>query len=434
MMLFSQFRNMLFILILGISLGTILMIGVYCLPTNRMLDNIKNSTEYFKAGEFPQWSKNMDHTTLDNFTDSIMILKAVYPVENVLESAMLIPSWSPVWNGEYAAARGLVELIEADRIDISSEKHIYPRYWHGYLSILKPMLLILNLERLRVLNLYIQFLLATTALLLLYKKLGIYYAYSFALIILIINPITTALSFQFTNVYCTMLLTVILILLFNNKLIQSNRYAYFFMIIGMITAYFDFLTYPMVPLGIGLTICFALNKKIFLQKKIKIVMMDQLNKLFSWAFGYAGMWSGKVIAATLLTNYDIFHDMLREVTIRMSHYDGHNMEGPAITVIGAATRSFNALKEGPIKFILIAFFIYFLYLIFLKKKKFIFEKITLIVFLFIGLLPFLWYAIACNHSMMHNYLAYRELTITLFAIFALFIESIPNLKRKEEYQ
>ena len=405
------------------------MISVYCLPTDRMYNNLKGAEDFYSLGEFPQWSKGMDHTTIDNFTDAIMVLKAVYPVENVVEDAMLIPSWNPVWQGEYAAAKGLTQVIEAGQIERSTDEHIYPRYWHGYLTILKPMLTLLKLDHLRVLNLYIQFILAVIALIFLYKKLGIYYAYIFALIILIINPISTALSFQFTNVYCTMILTVISILLFNDKLKQGNRYMYFFMTIGMITAYFDFLTYPMVPLGIGMTVCFALNKEKFLQGSMMKLMINHLNKFFSWGFGYAGMWSGKVLAATLLTNYDIFHDVMNEVTIRMSHHDGHNMEGPTITVAGAVARSLSAFKEGPLKYILLATLIYFLYLIFIKHKQFIFNKITCAALLFITLLPFVWYAVACNHSMMHNYLAYRELTVAVFGLFAFFIECMPDLKR-----
>ena len=433
MALLKQLKNMILLLILAISLGTTLLIGVYCLPTDRMYNNIKDSEEFFKLGEFPQWSKGMPHTTIDNFTDAIMILKAVYPVENVIENAMLIPSWNPMWEGKYSAAKGLVEIIETGDLYTSNDINIYPRYWHGYLTILKPILMVMKLDHLRILNLYIQFLLAAMAIILIYKKLGIYYTYSFVLIILIINPVSTALSFQFTNVYCTMLLTVIFIMLFNDRLKEGNRYAYFFMIVGMITAYFDFLTYPMVPLGIGMVICFALNKEIFLQSSVMKLFLSQLNKLLSWTFGYAGMWSGKVVVTTLLTNYDIFHDVLREVTIRMSHHDGHNMEGPEITVVEAISRSFNAFKEGPIKFILIITLIYFLYLIVIRHKQFILDKITFVALLFITFLPFLWHAVACNHSMMHNYLAYREFTIAIFSILALFIESISNLKRRGYY-
>ena len=429
MISFHQLKNMILLLIVGISFGTTLLIGVYVLPTDRMYNNLKGSEDFYKLGEFPQWSKSMDHTTLDNFTDSIMILKAVYPVKNPIVDSMLIPSWNPVWNGQYAAARGLVQIVEAGHLETSTDQNIYPRYWHGYLTVLKPMLMILKLDYLRVLNLYIQFFLAVTAIMLLYKKLGIYYAYAFAIVILIINPISAALSFQFTNVYCTTLLTVIFILLFNDKLKQGNRYTYFFMSVGMLTAYMDFLTYPPVPLGIGLTLYFSLNKDTLLKGKATSLFFNQLNKAFSWAFGYAGMWSGKVLVATLLTDYDIFHDVLREVTIRMSHHDGHNMEGPSISIVDAVFRSLHTFSEGPVKYILLFTAIYFIYLVIIKRKKFILNKLILSAFAFIVAIPFAWYAVACNHSMMHNYLAYRDLSIAAFGVLAFFVESIGGLRR-----
>ena len=428
MISFSQLRNMIFILISAIALGTVLMIGVYCLPTDRMMQNIKNSTEHFEVGEFPQWSNGMIHTTIDNFTDAIMLFKAIYPVENAVEDAMLLPSWNPMWDGYYFTAKGIVQIIKDGHLDVETEENVYPRYWHGYLTILKPCLLVLKYEQLRVLNLYIQFFLAMMSLILLYKKLGIYYTYAFAIVIMIINPITTVLSFQHTNVYCTMLLTVISILLFNERLKQGNRYIYFFMIMGIITAYFDLLTYPVVPLGIGLIIYFALNKNFLSQASIKSLICNLLSKCFSWSFGYIGMWSGKIAVATILTNYNAFQDALNELMIRISHHDGHTSYGQSITITDTIASNLHSFGAGAIKIVFIITFLYFLYIIITRKKKFLFDKFTFSALLFTFSLPFLWYAFVCNHSFMHVYLAYRELTIALFSLLAFVIESIPELK------
>ena len=408
------------------------MIAVYCLPTNRMYDNIRSSVEFMKLGELPRWSKNVVHTSLDNFADVIILTKAVYPVENVIESAMLNPSWSANAIPAKTFSEGFIKLIESDYRGIDEKPFIYPRYWHGYLVILKPMLLIFKAEQLRVLNLYIQFLLTVTALVLLYKRLGIYYTYSFAIIILAINPITTVLAFQHTNVYCIMLFTVIFILLFNERLKQNHRYIYFFMIIGIITAYFDLLTYPLVPLGVGLSLYIALNKENFVEASKKSIIFQLFNKCFSWAFGYIGMWGGKVILATILTSQNVILDALNELYVRTSHHEGHGFDGEPITIIRTFERNINDFCEGPIKVILILAFIYILYLVFVKyKNKFILNKSIFTAFAFVFLLPFLWYTAACNHSFMHSHFTYRELSIAAFSLFAFIIESIPELKRIE---
>ena len=435
-MTFNQIRSMILILISAISIGTVLLLAVYCLPTERMFEHIKSSKDFMMAGEVPRWSKSVIHTSLDNFADAIMLMKAAYPVKNVIESAMLNPSWG----GNYSPAEGLVKIIDLNlynakpdpNIGFNENEFIYPRYWHGYLTVMKPMLLLFKSEQLRVINLYIQFFLVLTAMILMYKKLGIYYTYAFGLVALAINPVTTVLAFQHTNVFCTMLLTVIIILLFNDKLKKGNRYAYFFMIIGIITAYFDLLTYPMVPLGIGLTLYLALNKDLYSKTSEKNLILQLLNKCFSWSFGYIGMWSGKIILATILTNQNIIADALNELIIRTSHHEGHGFEGEPITIIGTILKNGNSICEGPIKIIFLLTFIYLIYLIFVKyKDKFKFDKLKFTAFAFTTSLPFLWYAATCNHSFVHNHFAYRELTVALFGSIAFIIESIPALKQTE---
>ncbi len=414
-----KIRNMILILISSIAIGTILIIGVYCLPVEKMFNHLESSVDFIKTGDVPRWSKNVIHTSLDNFADVIMLTKAAYPVENVIESAMLNPSWSSNVIPAKTFSEGFVKLIEMDYRGFDDKPFTYPRYWHGYLTILKPALLIFTAEQLRILNLYVQFLLLITALILIYKKLGIYYFYSFALMILFYNPITTVLAFQHTNVYCIMLLTVILILRFNENLKIGSRYTYFFMTVGILTAYFDLLTCPLVPLGIGLIFYFVLNKP---------QVLSLIEKCFAWGFGYVGMWSGKILAATILTKENVISDAFGELMIRTSHHEGHGLNGESISIFGTFLKNINSFCEGPIRIVLIILFIYCCYVLY--KKNFIFKKNIVTGFLFITALPFMWYTAACNHSFMHNHFTYRELTITFLGILAFIIESIPELKNK----
>ena len=430
MNIISQLKYMIVILISAICIGATLMIAVYCLPTDKMFNNIKGSVDTMKMGEVPRWSSHVIHTSLDNFADATILCKAAYPVKNVVEDAMLIPSWNPIWDGVYYPAKGFVQIVETGHLDVETGENIYPRYWHGYLTIVKPLLLFFTSEKLKVLNLYIQTLLAFLALILIYKRLGIYYTYSFALMIIIINPITTALAFQHTNVYVTMLLMVIIILLYNDKINKGNKYPYFFMLVGILTAYFDLLTYPLVPLGIGLVIYFAMNKQTFVESPEKFVVLKLLNNCLSWTFGYFGMWSGKIAMASLLTDQNVFQDAMQALIMRTSHHSGSMSIGESITVFETIIINVRSLCQGPIKIIFLVTFIYLLYLILFKyKRKFTFNKITFIAMSLIAALPLMWYAFLCNHSFAHTPFAYRELTITAFSILAFIVESIPQLKR-----
>ena len=101
----------------------------------------------------PRWG-NVVHTRLDNFTTSIMLMEAAYPAEGkILNSALLNPSW-PIRNG--SAAGTLVEVSQ-NNFQAENAAWIYPRYWHGYLVFLKPLLTFFNLQILREINFLLQF-------------------------------------------------------------------------------------------------------------------------------------------------------------------------------------------------------------------------------------------------------------------------------------
>ena len=64
---------------------------------------------------------------------------------------------------------------------------------------------------------------------------------------------------QFSSVLYIFLIAMIVMLLFHEKL--KNKYGYFFLIIGMMTSFFDLLTYPVATFGIPIILFFILENK-----------------------------------------------------------------------------------------------------------------------------------------------------------------------------
>ena len=269
-------------LVIAISLATSLMIAVYALPTSPILEHAKEFPELIK-GEKALWfetnmSQNSPHATLDVHTDSLMILNAIYPIDNsAIQAAMLNPRWlgrdeSPintlidVLDGDFELTKKSIDRENPSWgrvngvIDWDNNIVFYPRYWHGYLTILKPTLIFANVQEIIVINSYLQFLLMMAAILLFHQKLGLYYSAAFILILLTMNPITMAQSFQFYAVFYIMLISIILIMWQNQKIVDRGLYPFFFFWIGIFTAFLDFLTAPIVTLGLPLTVYFLLNQ------------------------------------------------------------------------------------------------------------------------------------------------------------------------------
>lgn len=406
-------KNYILILLAGIFLGTVLIVATYALPTDKVHKHIRNSIEVYRLeGNNPQWGGTTT-TRMDNFTTAIMIQNTVPPKEfTAIEAALLNPSlrWpQPSIN----PAEILVKVME-DQIPNNSFIYIYPRYWHGYLVFLKPMLEFFKIKTLREINAFFQFWLMVVVSFLTYKRLGVCFAFALLFALSSINPITAALDFQIATIFYILLFSLIFMLKKNDFLIKDNNYNYFFLIMGIVTVYFDFLTYPMVTFGIPFCMYVILNKdKTFLLSYIES-FKNFIKKISLWSFGYLGMWFGKWIIASIFTNVNVFIEVFSAA---------QNEGGRNVAIIDIIVKNLNSFFKGPTAFLVSCLLLYLLFLLIKKKENFFLNKSALITFVPIIILPFAWYFALMNHSYIHaEWLAYRELSMSIFAAMCLFFE------------
>ena len=410
-------RNLFLLLCAGIFSGTILILAAYSLPTEKIYYHMQKSAEIYKIeGESPRWG-GVVHTKLDNFTTSIMLMEAAYPAEGkILNSALLNPLW------QFSNNAPVSKLIEVSENNIQAENDAwnYSRYWHGYLVFLKPLMIFSNLSHLRDLNFFLQFFLTLTALFLICKKLGIYQAYLFALILALINPITAALDFQISSVFYVTIISVIFILLKNEFLQRGANILYFFAVVGIVTVYLDFLTYPFITFGVPLCVYIFFNsEKIFSTMPLKFLCKN----LFAWSFGYFGMWAGKWIIATLLTDSNVIQDALGAAAYRSS-FDLSAVEGGrTFNIFEMFAQVIGTFFRGSAGIFSACIILYILYSLIKNRKKIVVNKNKAATLAFIIFLPLLWYLVFSNHSYVHNFLSYREFTIAFYGIAGFFIES-----------
>ena len=267
-----------------------------------------------------------------------------------------------------------------------------------------------------MLNFQIQFLLIISVLLLTYQRLGKYHTFAFAVTLMAINPVTTALCFQNSTVLYITLTATIFLLRKNELLADSERYLYFFLIVGICTSYFEFLTYPFVSLGIPLGFFVMLNKEKFYHLSVRNALKEMFHCSFAWGFGYVGMWSVKWILATLLTRYNVLVD---------AFYNALASKLPSaaqeFTFYQVLSKNFYALS-GSYIFVLAIFILYMIYRAIKNRQNIYFNKTMAAIFTFIIALPFIWYAVVMKHSYIHDFLVYRELAISIFGITCITVE------------
>lgn len=166
----------LLLIILCIGLGLILLMSVFTLPTNLIEKNVIKSAETFEEeGVYPQISVFGITSLLDNWTDAIMLCNAAYSSTNI----SLIDRTISVYRINVEEAENPAQVLvsyysesnngnDIGNISISS----YSRYWHGYLVLLKPLLLCFTYSQIRIMNTIMQGLLCVLLIFIMaYKKL-----------------------------------------------------------------------------------------------------------------------------------------------------------------------------------------------------------------------------------------------------------------------
>ena len=258
----------------------------------------------------------------------------------------------------------------------------------------------------------IEFLLA---ILLLYKlsKIDPIYMFAYAIALLFINPVTVALNFQNADIYILTLLFSNVILFFNDWLKENNRYYLLFTLIGILTVYFDLLTYPVVTLGVSLITMLLVNKK-----SIKDVILCSL----SWTLGYLGMWLGKWAIASLLTNTNVIEDAINSITIRSSNLDNSGISVSFIDVMNIFKESIHDTPMVVLGILSIA--IIALYMIINKYKPVINKEyfVSIVPFAVVMIIPYAWAFVIRNHFVTHQFLEYRTMAISVLAKLVIIIK------------
>ena len=407
---------------LSVLIGAALMIFIYALPNERAVENIREALPlYEREGNYPSWALG-EHSKLDNFTDAIMLLEVIHPTTDLIDAAMLNPRFG--LTQEEKPVEALIKILRGDSDGLS--EIIYPRYWHGYLVILKPLLLLMKANHARIFLAYGVFVLFVAALLLCQKILGTAHALALAAAVMILNLVSLSMSFQFAPIYFITLTAIIFMLKKNRRLFDDDSYNYFFAAVGILIAFFDFLTYPIFSAGMLLSFWYVLNRRELLAEKISVVLKMMSGLLISWGVGYVGMWSGKWIVSQILTGYETFANAIHQVAVYSRVENDLANVGWQITSLGAIQRNIAVLGHGPIRIFLFAAIIFLLYVLIVRRRNLSRRKI--LPYLFPAALPFVWYALASGHSHIHAFFTYRGLAATVFALACMAIELFQKKK------
>lgn len=390
----------------GIAVGIVLIIVSFCLPEEPMQDHLRESiptlTKYLGSSEMiVGYQSSFD----GSFTDGIMLQNAVYDEgHTILEKAMGI--YRNGWENDLWYPREtLVEYLNG----VATEEYSYARYWHGYLVLLKPMLMLFNLEEIYFLNQIVQMLLLLFVVGSLVKKNKAKYAVCYGLAYLFLVPVVMPMTLSLSICFYLYLIINSLQMCLHNKWAEKGWYAYVFLVIGMVTSYADFLTYPIVTLGIPMAMYFVLSKGEECKKAVGRIITYSA----TWGIGYIGMWASKWLLGSLVLKENILQDAGNTLAQRM---DAITYDSRLLSFISVVWYNLKMYKALPYILLVVMLLIVITVLVIrypAKNKKQIMRGC--LPYIIISIMPFAWYAVALNHSGEHYMFTFRALIVTAFA-------------------
>ena len=424
--LMNALRKISKVYLILISVFLIIMSLVYSIPNRRIKWHVEESVQQLEIeGVYPSVFFNTIAARLDNYTDSIMLNIAAHADNNrPIRSSMKNPYRLAKESGENLRVDDLKTAIKDKD---NSEETTYSRYWHGYLGILRPLLVFFNYTEIRFLNICALFMLFLVVNILLKKELGLGIMISFFFSMMMSMFIIIPMSLQFSSMFYVMLIGMIFILLRYRYIYNKKLDTCLFFIIGGVTSFLDFLTAPLITLGFPLVTYMFItqdNNKTFI-----INTRDIIKNCFSWGVGYIAIWISKWIFGSLITGENLFLEAVGRVAMRTSSEMG---EGEYFNILSVLKNNFDMVFNNTSIYIFMLLVICYVILAILFSKS-IKEISNVLPVLCIGIIPIIWYCLTLNHSGIHFWFTYRNLSIGIFSMLAFLSYSIDIKRIKLKY-
>ena len=292
----------------------------------------------------------------------------------------------------------------------------YGRYWQGQTIFIRPLLTMFNIRTIYFIGIFIFFVLFLYLLIKLFKKdklLGIAFLASNIMINFFIIPYCFEYIFVFLIAY---ILSLLVLRMYDNN---SKNLDILFLVSGIITCFFDFLTCETVSLTLPLFIYTYLsikNKKITYKEIIKYCVL--------WGIGYSTMFALKWLVGYIYYGSDFIKNTFSHMQRRV-YNKGYSYSSLVISNFVKLPRClfpFNKIKYGLSIFVTITLFIIYKFLFSDNDKKNTCKLILIIS------IPIIRYFGLISHTYNHYFFVYRAL-LPILMFYILYSVHILSTKR-----
>lgn len=299
----------------------------------------------------------------------------------------------------------------------------YPRYWHGYVSVLRPLLAVFDYGEIRTGNSILQLLIMSLLFSFLYQKKGIKYALLILTSYCFLMPLAMPFSLLFSWVfYITYIFLLYLASRKEESMPDGMKLYWTFMVVGMITNYLDFLTYPLYTWGIPMIWWLLLQTK---YQKSKDYLKKVIYTGVWWLIGYAGMWMSKWCLSSIVLKSNIFVDAMNTGAKWTDSESG-------LGISNRLAAMYINWKHYEYKLYVILLLIWLLFVIVSCIKNGVKNNTKNKAILLVGASSAVWYFVMSKHTIGHHFFTHRTWGISILAVIGILLISTEKYLKQEK--
>lgn len=389
------------------------------IPRDAIKEKSLKSAQYmFEHEQFECMIDGVEGSRLDRYADSILLniaynLDSEYPIKSVMLSAYY-------FTPDHEENENYLISVRDD----TGINRQYLRYWHGSIALVRPLLAVVSVCGIYVVNACIIVILFAVYAVLLVRIKEYVPLVAMAIALVMTRVWFVPMCLEYTWMIMLMLICSIATVVMHKKE-MDGCYDLLFILSGMTTAFFDFLTTETLTLLVPLLLILWFMQYRDVSPKDKILL--PLKYAICWGVSYVAMWASKWLLTSVVMKENALPYVLEHVEERIGGDLGLGL-GQYIT--GALIRNIGCLFPlgygaiGVIAFI--AVIIYAFYRAYVYRGNAVDKRLILVMTL-AGLVPFVRYMVLHNHSYIHCFFTYRAMIATVMS--AVMIVSLITKRR-----
>ena len=400
-----------------------------CSPQSAIQKQSEISADYFKRREsFAILIGDYVNSIQDNYSDTVLCdiiycIDTAHPFDSVIRAKYA--------QGDNENAKdGYLSVVEG-RSEANLE---YGRYWHGTMVFLRPLLMLVPIQMIRLLFGTVCMAIQIFIFISFFRNGRQSFAVCYLLSLLLIEPWMFFASLEYSTTFLTASVAELVVLLQRSKR-EDAELMPLFAVIGVVTCFVDFLTtetmtftLPMLLVLMDGTTSTDMKEKRSVTDGIRTVVKNGL----CWLGGYAGMFALKMVLLFSVAGGDTVRESLSEGMFRIGGQVneanvsiapvvsfGRQLSGAIWHNLACLYPTHTGLMEAGKAWIPTMIIVGIgLAAVYLLRDHIAWNKYVPMGFL--AILPYVRFLALSNHAYVHFFITYRAQMVTA-AVFLLFI-------------